>query len=61
MKKQTINCRSCEVKCDVIIRHSNYDNDEIEIEFCPICSSSLEDNTLLDYQDDDEEWPVSGI
>ena len=60
MLKKTINCPSCEVKCDVIIRQSNYENEEVEIEYCPICSASITDSILLDVEDDDE-WPVSGI
>lgn len=43
MYKRTINCQSCEVKCDVIVRQTNYDNEELEIEFCPICSASIDD------------------
>lgn len=43
MYKKTINCQSCEVKCDVIVRQTNYDNEELEIEFCPFCSANIED------------------
>lgn len=43
MYKRTINCQSCEVKCDVIVRQTNYDNEELEIQFCPICSASIDD------------------
>ena len=57
MYKKTINCRSCEVKCDVIIRQTNFDDEEMPIEFCPICSASLEDQQF-EYDDDMElaEW-----
>jgi len=51
--KTTINCRGCEVKCDVIIRQTNYEHEEIEIAFCPICSANIEDNE--DYIPDYEE------
>lgn len=53
LPKKTINCPSCEVLCDVIIRQSNYeDDDEVTIEFCPVCSASIEDYKL--YTDEDE-------
>lgn len=57
MYKKTINCQSCEVKCDVIIRQSNFE-DELEVQFCPICSANLDD--LIDYEDSEEEW-TNGI
>lgn len=46
MQKKTINCTSCETKCDIIIRHSNYEDDDIEVTYCPCCSASIEDNDL---------------
>ena len=51
MYKKTINCQSCEVKCDIIVRHSNFD-EEMEVQFCPMCSADIND---LDYTDWDEE------
>ena len=50
MYRKTINCRSCEVKCDVIIRQSNYESDEVEVEFCPICSADIVD--ISEFQDE---------
>jgi hypothetical protein len=54
MIKKSINCFSCEVKCDIIVRQSNYEEDEdIEVQYCPICSASIEDNELFvnDYDE----------
>lgn len=51
MYKKTINCPSCECKCDVIVRQTNYD-DEIEVQYCPFCSISIED--LEDDYSDEE-------
>jgi len=59
MYKTTINCQSCEVKCDVIVRQTNFE-DEIDVIYCPVCSANVEDNLDLNIEDD-EEWPVSGI
>ena len=54
MYKKTINCQSCEVKCDVIIRQTNFETEEIEIEYCPICSALQSDAR---YYDDEDENP----
>lgn len=43
MIKRTINCSSCEVKTDIIIRQSNYEVEDVEIQYCPICSAELRD------------------
>jgi hypothetical protein len=51
MYKKRINCQSCEIKCDVIVRESNFD-DELEVEYCPFCSVSIDDN---DYGVDEDE------
>jgi hypothetical protein len=51
MYKKTINCLSCEVKCDIIVRQTNYE-DEIEVEYCPFCSTSIDD--LEDNYSDEE-------
>ena len=54
MKRKTINCVSCEVKCDVILLQSNYeDEEEIEVQFCPICSANIED---FNMELEDDEW-----
>jgi len=54
MYKKTINCLSCEVKCDVIIRQNNFETEEMEIEFCPICSAAIEDSQSLTVWNEDE-------
>ena len=41
--KKTINCLSCEIKSDVIVKQTNYDNEELEILYCPMCSALLSD------------------
>lgn len=58
MYKKTINCLSCETKCDIIVRESNFE-EELEIKFCPICSTSMSDFEDLKSVLDDiesEEW-----
>ena len=50
MYKKTINCLSCEVKCDIIVRQTNYE-DEIEVEYCPFCSVPIDD--LESYSDEE--------
>lgn len=52
MYRKTINCLSCEVKCDIIIRDSNFEN-EIEAQYCPICSAEIVD--IEDYIEYDDE------
>ena len=54
MYKKTINCLSCEVKCDVIVRQTNYETEEIEIEYCPICSALQTDADVTEYEEYDE-------
>ena len=51
--KQTIKCQSCEVKMDVIIRDPNYELDDVEISYCPVCSIEL-----LDLEEYDEDWEM---
>ena len=51
--KQTIKCQSCEVKMDVIIRDANYELDDVEISYCPVCSIEL-----LDLEEYDEDWEM---
>lgn len=51
MYKKTINCQSCEVKCDIIIRQTNYETEELEIQFCPMCSASIEDHEIIDWDE----------
>jgi len=52
MIRKSIHCRSCEAKCDIIVRQTNYDDDyELETLYCPVCSASLED-----FDDDYEEY-----
>lgn len=52
MIKKTINCPSCEIKCDIIIRESNFDEDEEIINYCPCCSTELDDMMELNYDDE---------
>ena len=52
MIKKTINCPSCEIKCDIIIRESNFEDDEDIIQYCPSCSTELDD--MLEYAYNDE-------
>ena len=54
MKRKTINCVSCKVKCDVIVLQSNYEDEEqVEVQFCPVCSANIEDFTVTEEYD---EW-----
>lgn len=55
MLKKTINCRSCEVKCDVIVRQSNFDEDEVEVTYCPFCSTDISDSDDF-YKNIEEEY-----
>lgn len=43
MRKKRINCLSCETKTDIIIWEANIDEEDIEINYCPICSTLIED------------------
>jgi uncharacterized protein CbrC (UPF0167 family) len=43
MIKKTINCPSCETRSDIIIRHTNLPDDEVEVTYCPVCSSEVSD------------------
>lgn len=52
MQRKTINCLSCEVKSDVIIRQSNFEDDDMSISFCPVCSADIDD--IEDYIPEDE-------
>lgn len=54
MIKKSIHCKSCEVRCDVIVRQSNYDDEfDIEVNYCPVCSINLEDQD--DYEEEYDE------
>jgi uncharacterized protein CbrC (UPF0167 family) len=52
--KKVINCPSCEVKSDVIVRQTNYDTEEIEVLYCPICSAELIDIIMDDWDEEDD-------
>ena len=52
MHRKSINCQSCETRCDVIVRQSNYE-EEIEVEYCPICSAEIITNESF-FEDDHE-------
>lgn len=56
MYKKTINCQSCEVKCDIIIRQTNFDSEVLDVEFCPICSTNILDDEILINDDGEIEW-----
>jgi uncharacterized protein CbrC (UPF0167 family) len=53
MKKKRINCQSCETKTDIIVWESNIPEDEVEFNYCPVCSADLED--FDSYATEDEE------
>ena len=53
MIKKRLICMSCETRCDVIITHSNFEDDDIEIKYCPACSTDIE--AELDYDEDYED------
>jgi len=44
MKKQRINCFSCETKTDIIVWESNRPEEEVELNYCPVCSAALDDH-----------------
>lgn len=55
--KKKIYCQSCETTFKIKILESNYENlNDIIIEYCPICSSNLNDfddeNCIEDYEDE---------
>jgi len=56
MKRKTLDCLSCETKSDIIVRYSNYEDDEVEILYCPICSTEVIE--LDDYGMNDDEYEV---
>jgi len=49
MIRKRINCLSCESKLDVIIRESNFDEEDVEVNYCPVCSTEIEDES--NYED----------
>lgn len=54
MIKKAIHCRSCEIRCDVIIRQTNFDEEyDIDVLYCPVCSISIEENDEY-YEEYDE-------
>ena len=55
LNKHTINCRACEVKSDVIVRQANYDDvEEVVVNYCPVCSTPIEDYEWVNEEDEDE-------
>lgn len=50
--KELFKCTSCDTISEIVILESNFDDEDIHIEFCPICSVSRED--VIDYEDDEE-------
>lgn len=55
LNKHTINCRACEVRVDVIVRQANYDEvEEVEVNYCPVCSTPIEDYEWVNEEDEDE-------
>ena len=52
MRKVRFNCQSCETKTDIIVWEANIPEEEVEIKFCPICSSSKEDFEIYSMFDD---------
>lgn len=57
MIRVTINCSSCEVKSDIIIRQSNYEDDDvIEVAYCPICSAERFWSSRSGIEDIESEW-----
>jgi len=50
MIKKSIKCMSCETRCDIIITQSNFEDEEIEVKYCPVCSCDIDDgmDTLFD-------------
>lgn len=55
MIRKRISCMSCETKSDVIIRSSNFEDDDVEIVYCPVCSASIDENTDYEEYHDYEE------
>lgn len=55
MIRKRINCMSCETKVDVIIRDSNFEDDDVEVIYCPVCSANVEeDSDFEDWNEYDE-------
>lgn len=55
MKRKTINCMSCETQADVIVKYSNFEDDElVEVNYCPVCSAEQVNLDELGYGDDDD-------
>jgi len=48
MKKRII-CKSCDVVADIRIREANYELDDVEILYCPCCSTEIEDEDDENY------------
>ena len=55
MIKKRINCMSCETRCDVIITQSNFDDEEVNVRYCPVCSTDQDDD-IASLFDDLEEY-----
>ena len=51
MMIKRISCLSCETKCDVMIKEANYD--EVEIQWCPVCSAELDYVVYVEDEEDD--------
>ena len=54
MIKKRINCMSCETRCDVIITQSNFDDEEINVRYCPVCSTDQDDDIAALFDDLEE-------
>lgn len=52
MFRKTINCQSCEIKCDIIVTQTNYETEEIDIEYCPVCSALQTEAFEIDDEDE---------
>lgn len=55
MIKKSIKCMSCETRCDIIITQSNFEDDVLEVRYCPMCSCELDDPVESMF-DEDVDW-----
>lgn len=54
MKRKTLDCLSCETKTDVVVRYSNFEDDDVEVIYCPVCSSEVIDLDEYGMSDDND-------